>query len=403
MTSSPTPRLATQCTRAAIHAPIKGEPTAPPIPQTTAWAFRSLEDADAAFTNTGGSELYARLGTPLHAAVETSLAQLEGTQAACLFSTGMAAITAAIDVLCPPGSLLVASQDLYGTTDTYLDGILKERNVRVVRVDCADTAQLDRALQDKPAAVLLEVLTNPVLKVVNLQDVAARAHQAGAMVLVDATFTPPTLLQTARLGADVIHHSASKSLAGHGDVSAGVVSGPKAILDRVRGRRSVLGAHLGAMEAYLLARGLRTLHLRTAQCCDNALYLAQRLEHRRRGGKIPALRAVIHPSLPGHVGGDWLGRETGGRFGMLLCIDLKDGAAAGTFVRNLADIRLVPSLGEAATSVAVPSRSSHRGVPADVRKARGITDGLVRISVGLEDPVDLAVDLERALAACPAA
>ncbi|MBI5498452.1 MAG: aminotransferase class V-fold PLP-dependent enzyme [Deltaproteobacteria bacterium] len=395
--------VGTQCARAALHAPIRGEPTAPPIPQATAWAFRNVEDADAAFNASGDSELYARLGTPLHGAVERTLAGLEGVEAACLFSTGMAAITAAIDALCPPGALLLASPDLYGTTDTYLNGMFRERGGRVARVDMADLGAVERALADRPAAVLLEVLTNPSLKVLELDRVAALAHAAGALVLVDATFTPPTLLRVAALGADVVHHSASKFLAGHGDVSAGVVAGPRAVVDRVRTRRSVLGAHLGALEAWLLARGLRTLHLRTAAACDNALFLAHRFEHRRAAGRLPALRRVVHPALPGHAAAGWLGRAAGGRFGMMLCIELKDADAAALFVRHLEDIRLVPSLGDVATSVTIPARSSHRGVPPAERLARGITDGLVRISVGVEDPLDVAEDMERALAACPAA
>jgi len=397
MTDTPL-QLATLAARTALHAPIKGEPTAPPIPQTTAWAFRSLEDADAAWSTDGGRELYARIGTPLHGAIEKSLCALEGTESALLFSTGMAAVIACIDHLCPPGSTLLASQDLYGTTDTYLDGLLKERNVTTVRVDCSDLEALKVALANKPAALVMEVLTNPTLRVLRLDRVAQLAHSAGTKVIVDATFTPPVLMRTAALGADLVVHSASKSLAGHGDVSAGVVSGPAALIEKMRSRRTITGAHLGAMEAYLLARGMRTLQQRVNQSCLNALHLAQRLESQRLKGKLPQVARVVHPSLPGHPEGVWFAQNAHGQFGMLFCLDLAGGGtAAATFVRSLTDIRLVPSLGDLCTSVAVPARSSHRGLAPAERARRGITDGFIRVSVGIEDAADLARDIEHAL------
>ncbi|MEW5848090.1 MAG: aminotransferase class V-fold PLP-dependent enzyme [Myxococcota bacterium] len=386
--------------RAAHHAPIRGEPTAPPIPQTKAWAFRTVQEAEEQFSH-GATELYARLGTPLHAAVEQSVAELEGAEAGVLCSTGMAAISCALDSLCPPGSTLVAGNDLYGTTDHYLGTIIRERGVRVLRVDLNDDVAFENALREQPALVLTETLTNPTLTVVPLDRVAERAHRAGAKVLVDATFTPPTMLQSAKLGADYVMHSASKMLAGHGDVLAGVVVGPKDGIARMRSRRTVMGCHLGAMEAWLLARGMRTLHLRAQRASENALFVAHRLESRRQRGKLAQVARVIHPSLPGHPRAEWLSRTTHGDMGNLLCVDLAGGGtAAERFVAALKEIRFVTSLGELCTTVNVPARTSHKVVPADERARRGITDGLIRISVGVEDAADLADELEGAIRAC---
>jgi cystathionine beta-lyase/cystathionine gamma-synthase len=397
--SKPSPALATQLSRTALHVPTTGEPTAPSIPQNTAWTFRSAEEADAQFSRSNGNELYARLGTPLHAAIEDALAGMEGVDAGCLFATGMAALACALDVLLPPGSTLLASRDLYGTTDVYLDLLARERGVKLLRADLSDRSETDAALAQKPTLLLLEVLTNPTLKVLPLDALAARAHAAGARVMVDATFTPAPILRVATLGADIVHHSASKSLAGHGDVSAGVVLGPADVMAKVRSRRGLTGPHLGAMEAWLLARGLRTLHLRAQQAGLNALHLAHRLEHLRAHGALPAVQRVFHPALPGHPGGDWLLRQSGGHGGMMVGVELESAEHALRMVKALDGIRLVASLGEVTTTVSIPARSSHRGVPPAERARRGITDGFVRISVGMEEASDICADLENALRA----
>jgi cystathionine gamma-synthase/methionine-gamma-lyase len=384
----------------AVHAGRIGDrdgryvPTVPPIHPSVTYSYERMEELDEAFAT--GGYVYARHGSPTVAALEEAVAALEDGETAVAFASGMAAIHAALlAVGARAGAAVVAARDLYGATYLLLDRLLRSQRVDVRLVDVTDLAAVEAACAAvRPVALLVETVSNPLLKVADLPALADIAHRYGAALLVDNTFATPYLVRPLALGADIVVHSATKYLGGHGDVLAGVVITPAARREALMEVLKTTGANLGPVEAWLLLRGLRTLVLRVERQFANALTVARWLEAH------PRIARVLYPGLSSHPQHERAARLFGGRgFGGIVTFELKDAGQREAF-RFLDRLRLcIPatSLGDIQTLVLYPAHSSHRGLSPEERAALGITDGMVRLSVGIEAVEDILSDLGRAL------
>jgi cystathionine beta-lyase/cystathionine gamma-synthase len=384
-----------------------------PIYQTAPWSFGSVAELERAYAGEGAKSegaagerigaLYSRYGNPTVRALEEKVAALEGAEDAVAFASGMAAISTTLATLVASGQRLLAADELYGGTDGWLAWAAERQpEAAVERVPLAGLAARLEAEAAEPgeparpplAAVFLETPSNPLLACCDLAAVAAArrrlAEATGRAVtlVVDGTFAPPPVQQALALGADLVVHSATKLLSGHSDVTAGVVAGAAGPIAAVRRAMIVNGGCLDPHAAFLVARGVKTLALRVARQAENAERLA------RLAASHPAVARVHWP------GDDPAGRRQMTSGGSMLALDLAGGAAAAAaFVDALEVVRIVPSLGGVETGVSIPARTSHRGLDPETRRARGIGDGLLRISCGIEDGADLEADVARGLAA----
>jgi len=385
----------------AVHAGERGPkpdftPVTTPIYQSASFVYDTLETMDAIFGGERPGYVYTRYGNPTVAALERAVAILEGGETAVAYASGMAAIHAillALDVV--SGGAVVAAQDLYGATSTLLTTIFARQGVNVRLVDMTDLDQVERAVQElRPTVVMAEMISNPLLKVIDLEQVASIAHDHGAVMAVDSTFTSPYLLQPLRYGADFVIHSATKFLGGHGDVTGGIVVAPMAYRAKLELVGRLVGGILSPHEAYLTLRGIKTLPLRLRQQCHNAMAIARWLAEHPRIGR------VHYPGLeqhPGHGIAKRLLRD--GCFGSVLSFELVDGdqARVFAFLNNLRLCLLATTLGDIYTELLYPTMSSHRMLSPEQRAAVGISDALIRLSAGIEEGHDLIADLEQAL------
>jgi cystathionine beta-lyase/cystathionine gamma-synthase len=362
-----------------------------PIYRTSAFAFGSVGEMAETFSGQRDRYIYTRYGNPTLAVAEERLAALEEAEGAVSFASGMAAIMASLMSVAGAGDHVVAQEDLYGGTTRLLERVLRRMGVEVTFAPTAEVADLDRFLKPNTRAVYLETPTNPVLRIVDLEAAAARARKVGGHVLVDNTFATPINQRPLDLGAALVIHSATKFLAGHGDLIAGVVAASGEGLRRLRELRKETGAILDVEAGWLLARSLKTLPLRVEAQNRNALEIAGHLAGR------PDVAVVHYPGLPSHPGHDLARRQMDG-FGGLLSFELKGGAvAAGRFSEALELIPLIPTLGGVETSIVIPALSSHSMISEEARRRTGVTEGLIRLSVGIEDAGDLIAEIDTAL------
>jgi len=389
--------FATQAVHAGERAPKPDfTPVNTPIYQSASFVYETIETMDAIFAGERPGYVYTRYGNPTVTALERAVATLEGGETAVAYASGMAAIHAtllALDVLA--GTAVVAAQDAYGATSTLLTTIFARQGVTVRFVDMTDVDQVESAIRElHPQVVLAEMISNPLLKVIDLERLTALAHAHGATMVVDSTFTSPYLLQPLRYGADVVIHSTTKSLGGHGDVTGGIVVAPAAYRPQLELVGRLVGGVLSPHEAYLTLRGLKTLPLRVRQQCQNAMAMAQWLADH------PCIRTVHYPGLvqhPGHPIAKQLLRE--GCFGSVLSFELIDGdrQRVFAFLNALQLCVLATSLGDIYTELLYPAMSSHRMLTPEQRSAVGISEALIRLSAGIEDAGDLIADLDQAL------
>lgn len=379
----------------AVHA---GHPegmegsTVIPVFQTAAFSFSSSEEAVKRF-ELGEGYVYSRYGNPTVRSVEEKVASLEGAEDAVLFGSGMSAILVSILSLVKSGDHLISEESIYGGTYTLFNEILPRYGIEVSFVDSLDDGQLEGALKPNTRVLFLESPGNPLLKCLPLEKLASFAKGKGIISVVDSTFATPYFQNPLQLGCDLVVHSATKFLGGHGDLTAGVVAGPRSLLDPMR---KLFHRHLGTVispwEAFLLGRGICTLSLRMERSAHNAMLVSQWLSLRKE------VSAVYYPGLksfPQHE----IARSQMRGFGGVLAFELKGGyRAAEKFQDSLKLISRVASLGDVQTLVTHPASSSHRMLSPEERKKRGISDGLVRLSVGIEDSQDLINDIEQALA-----
>ena len=390
-------RLGTRVVRAARRLPAgAGEPVVPPLVQSVAFDYRSAAEQDEVFGNERAGYVYGRYGTPTAAALEAALAELEGVPAAVCFVSGMSAIHAVVTACAlSRGGRVVAQEDSYGQTRALFERLAREQGAAVVFADPTDLAAVERALDAAPTAMLyVEAIANPLLRVTDVAALAERAHARGASLVVDATFATPVLFRAASLGADIVVHSLTKYINGHGAVMGGVASGSRELAAALRDRAILDGAYLPPHEAWLIIRGMRTLELRVERQCANALAVATHL------AAHPKVARVHYPGLPGHPQRELATRQFGGRFGGIVSFALRsdDRAAAFRFLDALELAASATTMGDLYTEVLYPPISSHRRLAPEERRRLGISDGFMRLSVGIEDVADIIADLDRALA-----
>jgi cystathionine gamma-synthase/methionine-gamma-lyase len=363
--------------------------------QSVAFDYGSAAEQDAVFGNERPGYVYGRYGTPTTAALERALAELDGVEAATCFVTGMAAIAAAVDACAVArGGRVVAQEDCYGQTRALFERWKRERGADIAFVDTTDHEAVEEALRTRPTTLLYaEAIANPLLRVNDVATLARLAGENGAALAVDATFATPVLFRPASLGATMVIHSLTKYINGHGDVMGGVVGGSEELGRAMRDRTILDGAYLPPHEAWLVVRGMRTLALRLRRQSESALALA------RHVARHPKVARVRYPGLPDHPQHELATRQFGGLYGGVVSFALREDTKEAAF-RFLDALELAASattIGDLFTEVLYPAISSHRRLAPEERKRLGITDGFLRISVGIEDLSDIVADIDRAL------
>jgi methionine-gamma-lyase len=367
-----------------------------PVFLTSTFAFPTAESGGRRFAGTEEGYIYSRLGNPTARVLEDRLANLEGGEAGLATSSGMGAIASAVWSLVEAGDEVVADTTLYGGTFAFFHDGLRRFGVKVHFVDLTNPEMLSSAITRRTKLVFLETPANPNMRLVDIAAVARTAHECGAALVVDNTYCTPVLQRPLELGADYVVHSATKYLGGHGDLIAGVLVGPKEGIDRARkvGLKDMTGAVISPLDAFLVLRGIKTLELRMQRHSANAMTIAERLVSH------PAVCRVGYPGLPGSPFHE-LARRQMSAFGGMIAFEMSGGMEAG--IRFLDSLNLVlraVSLGDTETLAEHPASMTHSAYSAEERAAHGISDGLVRLSVGIEDPEDIWNDLAQALDSC---
>lgn len=371
-------------------------PVTTPVYSSASFFYERLEDLAEVFAEERAGEVYSRISNPSAEALEEQIAALEGMDGAFATASGMAAVHLAImTALLDRRQAIVAADVLYGGSLELLASVLRPSGVEVRFCDVCDLDAVRRAVDEvRPALLLMETLSNPCLRVADLDRLAEIARGAGALFLVDNTFTP-LLVRPAAHGADLVIHSATKYLAGHGDVLAGAVVAPQERHDALRQVSRCLGPGIGPFEAFLVMRGIKTLPLRMRRHCENARRVAERLDGH------PAVERVLYPGDPNHPDAEAIAKlfpegQKGGAVG----VDVRGGQeGAYAFLDRLRLAATSASIGDLTTLGLHPASATHRMLSPERRAELGITDGLVRLSIGAEHIDDILADLEQALEA----
>ena len=335
---------------------------------------------------------YSRTGNPTREAVEKEIAVLEGGVAGFAFGSGMAAITAVLSLF-KSGDRIVIGSNVYGGTFRVLDKVFNNFGITYTIADTLDLDAFENAIADDVVAVLMESPANPLMFVTDLKAVSEIARRHGILTIVDNTFMTPYLQKPLELGADIIVHSATKYLGGHSDLVAGlVVVNDEKLAERIAFLQNATGGVLGPFDSFLLLRGIKTLGVRMDRHCSNAQYIAEYLQ------KSPAVSKVYYPGLKSDSGYEVNSRQARAGGGMI-SFELAEGYDHRKFLSSTKIIALAESLGGVESLVCHPASMTHASIPKDIREKVGITDGLIRLSVGIEDKDDLVEDIEQALEA----
>ncbi|MBU6996605.1 MAG: PLP-dependent transferase [Theionarchaea archaeon] len=371
-------------------------PVVPPIYTAVTYTYPFMKDMEAVFSGEKSGYVYARHGAPTTASLEKAVAALEGGDAALAFSSGMAAIHAALLATgIKKEDCILAANDLYGATRTLLAQHYQNMGIKTYFVDIFNLQQVEDTLETAaPKVLFFESISNPLLRVANIPELTALAHQYNTRVIVDSTFATPYLITPLQHGADLVVHSSTKYISGHGDALGGVVTYHREFQEPLYDISKMLGATLGPFEAYLTLRGLKTLPLRMKRHCENALAVAECLK------KNPRIRAVHYPGLSTHPHHDLASRlyeEKG--YGGVVTFEIKNAGQKEVFAFFEALTLITPatSLGDIYSLILYPVHASHRGLTSEERKSVGITEGMVRLSVGIEDSRDIIADIEQGL------
>jgi cystathionine beta-lyase/cystathionine gamma-synthase len=369
-------------------------PLTTPIYQTTTFVFENAQEVIAFNEGRTSKYLYSRYGNPTVESVERTLAALDQADAALLCSSGMGAIATMLMAHTRAGDEVVCSASLYGGTLRLLTDLLEKFGVSARYVPLAALADPLSVMSDRTRILWFESPTNPMLGCVDIAAIAGACRSRGVLSAIDNTFATPINQPPIPLGVDLVMQSATKYLNGHSDVTAGVVAGSQALLEPVEKARRMLGTVFDPWPAYELGRGLKTLGVRMKRHNETAQTLAEAFDRDRRVSR------VYYPGLPSHPDHDIARRQMSG-FGGMICIDLgADFARAERFFDRVKIIRRAASLGGVESLVSLPVLTSHWGWTDDQLAAAGITKGMVRLSVGLEDPADLIADIDQALSGC---
>lgn len=378
-----------------VHAGIPDDPhgaVVTPIYQTSTFAFRNAQQGANRFAGTEGGYIYTRMGNPTTVALEENVAQLENGFGATAMASGMGAVSTVYLALLSSGDHVVSTDSVYGTSRGLMEKHMSRFGVDSSYVDTSDLDNLRRAMKPNTKMVYIESPSNPAMSVTDLRAAAEIAHQAGALLVVDNTFASPHLQKPLDLGADLVLHSVTKFLNGHADIVGGiVVAKTEALHLQIRAMLINLGANMDPHQAYMVSRGLKTLALRVERAEENARQVASWLETH------PQVAWVRYIGLPSHPQHALAGRQMTG-FGSMISFELRGGMEAGVVLMNSVRLAaLAVSLGGVETLISHPASMTHASMAREKRLAAGITDGLVRLSVGIEDLEDIRFDLEQAL------
>lgn len=383
-------------TRAIHYAydPLENEGAlTPPLHLTSTFSFETAEAGAEIFAGDREGYFYSRISNPTLDLLEKRIASLENAEAGLALASGMSAISSALWTLLRPGDELIVDKTLYGCTFSYMQHGLARFGITVTHVDLTNSQNLEKAISGKTKLVYFETPANPNMRLVDIRSCAEIAHQKGIKLVVDNTYSTPYLCRPIELGADLVVHSATKYLGGHGDVVAGLAVGSAEVIQEIRlyGMKDMTGGVMAPFNAMLVLRGLKTLALRMDRHCASAKYIAEKLEQHRH------VKKVFYPGLES-FDQHQLAKQQMKQAGGMIAFELKGGLESGRELMNrLSMIQRAVSLGDSETLIQHPASMTHSTYTPEERHAHGISDGLVRISIGLEEREDIWTDLEQAL------
>ena len=369
----------------------------PPLHLTSTFAFETAEAGGEMFAGDRAGHIYSRISNPTCDLLEKRIAVLEGAEAGLALASGMGAITATMWTLLAPGDEVILDKTLYGCTYSFVQHGLAKFGLTITHIDLTNPENLSAAISDKTKVVYFETPANPNMRLVDIQAVSDIAHAHDALVVVDNTYSTPYLTQPIKHGADIVLHSATKYLGGHGDVVAGLLVGSEELVSEIRlyGMKDMTGAVMAPFNAMLILRGLKTLELRMDRHCSSATTIAEMLE------RADGVQKVWYPGLESFEQHDIAKRQMS-QFGGMIAFELEGGLEAGRAMMNkLQLITRAVSLGDAETLIQHPASMTHSTYSPEGRALHGISEGLVRLSIGLEGIDDVIYDLEQALPKSP--
>jgi len=363
-----------------------------PLYQTSTFVFDNAQQGEARFAGNESGYIYSRLGNPTVSELEKKMADLEEGEEAVAFGSGMAAVSGVLIHLLNSGDHILVSEGVYGCTFGFLEMVNKKFNIDFDLIEMTSKEKIREMIRPETKVLYLETPINPTMKLVDLEMVISVAKEAGLKVVVDNTFCSPYLQQPLTLGADFVVHSATKYISGHGDVIAGIAVGPAEDMQTIRmTTQKDIGGVLGPFDAWLLLRGLKTLAIRMDRHCENTRIIFEKLKGESN------VKNIIYPGDPTFTQ-HGLAKKQMKDFGGLISFEVTGGKeAAQRFMNALNVVQVAVSLGDAESLIQHPASMTHSVVPNEVRKKMGITDSLVRLSVGLESPTDIWEDLKQAL------
>jgi len=382
-------RRETEAVRGGGSLHKKNGPVTTPIYQTSTF---EVTDNEEQLRVTPTDRFYTRYGNPTNTVAENAIAELEGTDAALLFSSGMAAITTSILALVKAGDHIVAQRDIYGGVTKFLSQWLPRMGIETTFVDTNDIEQHERAIRPNTRMVHIESPTNPMVRIVDLEKIAALARTHKLVSTIDATFGTPINCRPAEWGIDLVLHSGTKYFGGHADIICGVAAGPRDLIDQIHHLRTTLGCCMDPHAAFLLLRGIKTLAVRVERQNQSALRIAEFLS------RHPKVASVHYPMLKDHPDCPLAKKQMAGAGGVLSFEVEGNGADACRVAEALNLFTLAPSLGGVESLVCIPVLTSHAMIDPAQRKKMGVTEQMIRLSVGIEHVDDLIADLEKALA-----
>ena len=381
-------RQETEAVRGGADLSKKNGPLSTPIYQTSTF---EVTDSEQQVRAASTDQFYTRYGNPTNSVVEAAIAELEGTERALLFDSGMSAITTSVLALVKAGDHIVAQRDIYGGATKFFTQWLPKLGVDTTLVDTTDYEQHERAIRPNTRLLYLESPTNPTVRIVDLKKAASLAKQHGITTLIDSTFATPINQRPAEFGIDLVMHSGTKYFGGHSDLISGIVAGRGDLIQQIHSTRTTLGGNMDPHAAWLLLRGIKTLAVRVQRQNENALRVAQFLARHR------AVRRVNYPFLEGHPQRALAIEQMSGGGGIVSFEVDGSGEDACHVSESLNLFTLAPSLGGVDSLVSIPVLTSHAMITLEERKKMGVTEQLVRLSVGIESADDLIADLEQAL------
>lgn len=372
-----------------------------PIFQTSTFCFETVEEGAAKFSKEIPGYVYSRGGNPTNRALEIKCAALEGGEDCVATASGMGAIGAVLLGLVKTGDHIVSGDTVYGGTSVVMRTNMPNLGIDVTFVDTTKPDEVEKAINERTKVIYFETVTNPTLKLADIEEISKIAKKHGVKLVVDNTFSPPPILSPLKLGADFVIHSVTKYINGHGDVIGGVIIGPKDDIAVIRGNyvTKICGTPPSPFNSYLVMRGMKTLPIRVREHCKNAMEMAEYLE------KNEYVKTVYYPGLKSHPQHELAKKMLNGMYTGMIAFELKDDVkglsafeAGKKFLNNLKIASIAVSLGDPDTLIEHPASMTHASVPPESRLEVGITDGLIRLSVGLENVADLIKDFEQSFA-----